>query len=569
MENSVFEYPPLEDVDTVRYMILEAGKPNDDLSCILYPVRSNDAGRYLALSYVWGDPNRRDAVITCNGAPLKITKSLQDALKEIRQTDESVSIWADAICINQADLTERAEQVMHMASIYRDAWKVIVYLGPDSQGNASKVFEIAERLATDEAYEDRFFRDWKNKKTHITLLKWLAGLPWFHRVWTTQEIGLAMSAMFICGAARIEWEVLHRAFELLATRATAQQLRTANFNPKRISSLYLSFFQENAYLSVLARMRTRHTSEPRDRIYATLHHAGARIGDENGDRGIVRVDYNKDLQEIYIETAVGILTRTESLDFLSYAGFRDLSTPLPSWVPQWHADPRTHLLSAGEEDQFSASDGLDVGGNDEEPIFQVYDKKLRVHGIHCDVIDWVSQDWARADLNSKPGLRIKQTWSKIKDRAYVIYGHSILQALMRTLVGGDESETTTQDFSSFWRILWDDKAPYSQLLQSTATTVAEDKLEESALFSAQAWYALKGRKIFQTKGGYIGIGPQTLEKGDSLFVLCGGKVPFVLRNSGSDGYRLVGEAYVDGIMQGQVVHWLRPGGHQIVPLQMH
>ena len=61
---------------------------------------------------------------------------------------------------------------------------------------------------------------------------------------------------------------------------------------------------------------------------------------------------------------------------------------------------------------------------------------------------------------------------------------------------------------------------------------------------------------------------QALEKGDSVFVLSGGKVPFILRGRDTGEYRLVGEAYVDGIMHGEVRHWLRPGGHVLASVQI-
>src|SRR4051794_27408809 len=41
---------------------------------------------------------------------------------------------SSAICINQADLPERAQQVKIMCDIYRFAKKVLIYLGEDSDG---------------------------------------------------------------------------------------------------------------------------------------------------------------------------------------------------------------------------------------------------------------------------------------------------------------------------------------------------------------------------------------------------------------------------------------------------
>jgi hypothetical protein len=45
-----------------------------------------------------------------------------------------VVFWVDAICINQADLDERAQQVKQMRDIYQSAEEVIIDLGEDSPG---------------------------------------------------------------------------------------------------------------------------------------------------------------------------------------------------------------------------------------------------------------------------------------------------------------------------------------------------------------------------------------------------------------------------------------------------
>ena len=55
----------------------------------------------------------------------------------------------------------------------------------------------------------------------------------------------------------------------------------------------------------------------------------------------------------------------------------------------------------------------------------------------------------------------------------------------------------------------------------------------------------------------MGLGPTTVVQGDVVGVLGGCKVPVVLRGVGGGGggnrYRLVGETYVHGIMDGEGV----------------
>ncbi|UKZ78188.1 hypothetical protein TrVFT333_005923 [Trichoderma virens FT-333] len=69
-------------------------------------------------------------------------------------------------------------------------------------------------------------------------------------------------------------------------------------------------------------------------------------------------------------------------------------------------------------------------------------------------------------------------------------------------------------------------------------------------------YAL-GRKFFITRKGYFGLGPQQSEPGDRVAVIFGSGVPFVIRKcvtaAGKQAWRIVGECYVHGIMQGEVI----------------
>jgi hypothetical protein len=51
----------------------------------------------------------------------------------------------------------------------------------------------------------------------------------------------------------------------------------------------------------------------------------------------------------------------------------------------------------------------------------------------------------------------------------------------------------------------------------------------------------------------MGLGPWNAEPNDLIFILKGGKTPFLLRPTPeADKYALVGEAYVYGIMGGEL-----------------
>ncbi|KAK4185047.1 hypothetical protein QBC35DRAFT_465906 [Podospora australis] len=63
----------------------------------------------------------------------------------------------------------------------------------------------------------------------------------------------------------------------------------------------------------------------------------------------------------------------------------------------------------------------------------------------------------------------------------------------------------------------------------------------------------RGHRMFRTADNYLGLGPVSTEEGDQIWILSGAPVPFVLRQVNEGRYRVIGEAYVHGIMHGEAV----------------
>lgn len=67
---------------------------------------------------------------------------------------------------------------------------------------------------------------------------------------------------------------------------------------------------------------------------------------------------------------------------------------------------------------------------------------------------------------------------------------------------------------------------------------------------------LRDRRIITTfENGYIGVANRQAEKGDKLCILLGSSLPVILREC-EGGYIVVGEAYVHGIMNGELMKTL-------------
>ena len=61
------------------------------------------------------------------------------------------------------------------------------------------------------------------------------------------------------------------------------------------------------------------------------------------------------------------------------------------------------------------------------------------------------------------------------------------------------------------------------------------------------------RRLFRTPQGYLGIGAQSLQVNDEVWILGGADTPMVLRKKSNRSYRLIGETYVHGVMYGEAV----------------
>lgn len=70
-----------------------------DLQGELKVVSLRDKPEYIALSYVWGDVNRRGTIVL-NGVEVGITESLAVALEHLRRNDQPFALWVDAVCVS-------------------------------------------------------------------------------------------------------------------------------------------------------------------------------------------------------------------------------------------------------------------------------------------------------------------------------------------------------------------------------------------------------------------------------------------------------------------------------------
>ncbi len=69
-------------------------------------------------------------------------------------------------------------------------------------------------------------------------------------------------------------------------------------------------------------------------------------------------------------------------------------------------------------------------------------------------------------------------------------------------------------------------------------------------FHHTVWEVQRGKAFFMTKGGWMGTAEGTIQEGDVVALVAGLEMPLILSPIGGD-FRLVGHAYVHGLMDGE------------------
>lgn len=195
--DSVYESLPLDPTGQIRIINIAPGEENDPVVVSMTCVSLDDPEiQFQGLSYVWGD-GTNPVVVYCNGAEFKATRNLHSSLRRLRQ-NKIYTLWIDAICINQNDRVERADQVKQTHRIYSQATPVWVDLG-DPLPQQHQVFALMQKLVEvlgDDENDTRPIDYWRFESLGLPVVDdpvwahWqeLLARPYFRRVWVVSWV---------------------------------------------------------------------------------------------------------------------------------------------------------------------------------------------------------------------------------------------------------------------------------------------------------------------------------------------------------------------------------------------
>jgi hypothetical protein len=590
-----YKYSPLQPRE-IRLLSLQSGQnlPDGVLRCQMIHASLDDRSRleFAALSYTWGDPTRNIPILI-NNKSFQLHESAHQALCKALP---GVHLWIDAVCINQNDNEEKAKQVPLMRDIYSLAGAVDVWLGPAADNSdfaiefIGQLREILPTMSSENDFGYNVQAELERKtNSKINDWKWsavnkLLERPWFTRVWVVQEVGLSTgNVQFICGDRAIDWGSLVDFLEKLIALQALSVITKAkpNGDPDYLGATRVpaAIIQMRLILGLYAKRESGSlrlqeaiqygivckATNPRDKIYGLYGIAAVRDPK-------MAPDYNKSVQQVYIEVARHLMTTNRSLDLLSDAGitYEDRLSSLPSWVPNLNVDRNPRLGSPSEM-------AYHAGGNT-SPVFHW--KKgandLIMRGYLLDTVTHQTSYFDYTPEGFRPARLLRDYFSQVAvlliRQGFDLEDTAVQDSLMRTMVADRDLDdkplhsdfpTLFASFVEYQRHpeLYEEGFSY---LGVKGADPAKDEKFGIAMCARQYTLPMESclprRRFCLTKGGRMGIVPTGTQVGDVIAIFHGTTVPFVLRKvSGSrsdvlsnDGmFVMVGESYIHGLMDGE------------------
>lgn len=433
---------------------------------------------------------------------------------------------------------------------------------------------------------------------------------WFTRIWIIQEVVLANSIKVYCGKYKFSWDdlnLLSISTRVVGSHSLADSFLSPHAPDRDLNAAVLREIRSRIYnISTLVELRDRwshdrnidHTiiewyilrnsrgaflcTEPRDYIYGLYGLLG--------NDGNMRPDYTKSVAEVFADLVGGLIRKYKSVDILGFvedASLRRLKD-LPSWVPDLSS-----ALTPGPISEYRAGKSLrrqnHLSLDADNPTAEA--GILSITALCLGSIDktgWASEDPQRSLTKAGGVLRLLQFLADLP----VLYHNgeeriSVFKRLLQSRRGYEEQNSLDMILATMVvKALVDPKREvntgvFEQLVKSlhehdtagsTPSWEQVDHLIESYLDilrieKDEEWRTAMSQhpvssgdfelstactNVFYTSTNHLGIGHLSIQEGDHLWIAPSSQTPLILRQLPNGNHHFVGEAYVHGIMHGEV-----------------
>ncbi|KAE9366761.1 hypothetical protein N431DRAFT_562088 [Stipitochalara longipes BDJ] len=612
-----YQYSSLSYATAIRVLVLQISKdaehPSNPSSLFnLEEVNLQEHPKYEALSYTWGDttyyngftyqwdsaPPRTYPIEIYGSGLLQITTNLNEFLQHLAQSAPNGTstrrIWADQICINQKDIEERNSQVAMMREIYQSAWRTLIWLGKEDTDTLT-VLNLLNAVATPEFSHSQEFSgtllrdlqqrvkivlysesDGNSYDGYIKSLINTLNKPWFSRAWIVQEAALSVLPIVLLNSEEIDFRLLHRLLVVVTTieaeatgslgmrnsqvlrsrgAQTVRHVETCRREATNRSQNSLSF------LAILQRLAfSLDATDARDQVYAFLAFQDPHVEQ-------ILPDYSLDTSPAYTVISASIARSTKSLSIFGLVRGSKYPGLLPSWAIDW----RLNKSSQGTAfDRYSKGIFDACKGYQYRPM-DASSQPFRVLPVRGKVIGRVAVVSSVAHESQK---HVPQAW-KLKQVVESLFLGSGPQGTLLPLPSSDSelmrrvlAVLMAQDMRSFTSDMHQEDAldkmlrayhNYERVAQKDATIEDASELEDLTKKMARRIFLCVKKRVFCSRDGLIGLGPQHTSENDFVCVIHGSKIPCILRKQ-DHGWEVIGQCFYERWMHGELVDWKEEEG---------
>lgn len=268
----------------------------------------------------------------------------------------------------------------------------------------------------------------------------------------------------------------------------------------------------------------------------------------------VKIDYSKSATQVFAEAAQYIYRQypTLMLSLASQTSSSDLE--LPSWVVDWTTPMRCPLSWSASSDwtwvrnfQYNASSDM------KELSINFGENQLHLLGFQIDGV-------GSRGSHKRAAFRLSAQATMTVDSWLCTYADFIQDIFESELEEFEEilcKIPTAGDFCYANRLFGPTLAGFrevSTFAKRGSREITDANLSDDArAYRSVCMDFVRFRLPFISSAGRLGLGPDTLATDDAIFILSGVDTPFIFRRLNTGQYRLIGECYLHGVMDGEAV----------------